>query len=179
MAEMKAEEGGEVVRDAAEEILENTFLRGAEGDDFIGVQCYTRMHFGPQGQAPDDPAVPQTEMGYENWPQVVEYTARRAAAFTGIPVVVTENGIATNDDSERITYLSEALTGLRRCIDDGVDVRGYFVWSLLDNFEWNQGYRPKFGLYAVDRTTFERRAKPSAAWFGKVATGNVLMAADG
>ncbi|HVC68847.1 MAG TPA: family 1 glycosylhydrolase [Acidimicrobiales bacterium] len=175
MAELKAEEGGEAVRDVAEDVLENTFLRGTEGDDFVGVQCYTRMHFDAQGQAPDDPGVTQTQMGYENWPQVVEYTVRRTADFTGLPVVVTENGIGTDDDAERILYVSEALRGVRRCLDDGIDVRGYFVWSLLDNFEWALGYGPKFGLVAVDRTTFERRPKPSAIWFGEVAKANALV----
>ena len=80
MAELVADEGGEALRDAAEEMLENSFLRGTGGDDYVGVQCYTRMHFDAEGQAPDDPAVPQTQMGYEFWPQVVEYTVRRAAA---------------------------------------------------------------------------------------------------
>jgi beta-glucosidase len=175
MAELKAEEGGEVIRDAAEDVLENTFLRGTGGDDFVGVQCYTRMHFDSQGQAPDDPAVAQTQMGYEFWPQVVEYTVRRTAAFTGLPVLVTENGIGTEDDVERITYIAEALAGVRRCLDDGIDVRGYFVWTLMDNFEWAHGYGPKFGLHTVDRTTFERRPKPSARWFGEVARANALV----
>jgi beta-glucosidase len=179
MAELKAEEGGEAVRDVAEDVLENGFLRATEGDDFVGVQCYTRTHFDSQGQAPDDPAVGQTQMGYENWPQVVEYTVRRTAAFTGLPVVVTENGIGTDDDAERIVYVSEALRGVRRCLDDGVDVRGYFVWSLLDNFEWAHGYGPKFGLFTVDRTSFERRPKPSALWFGDVARANALVAPAG
>jgi beta-glucosidase len=175
MAELKAEEGGEAVRDVAEDVLENTFLRGTDGDDFVGVQCYTRMHFDSQGQAPDDPAVPQTQMGYEFWPQVVEYTVRRTAAFTGLPVLVSENGIGTDNDGDRIAYVAEALRGVRRCLDDGVDVRGYFVWSLMDNFEWAHGYGPKFGLHSVDRTTFERRPKPSALWFGEVARSNTLV----
>jgi beta-glucosidase len=174
MGEMVAEEGGETVREAAEEILENTFLRATGGDDFVGVQAYTRFHFGPEGQAPDDPDVPQTQMGYEYWPQAVEYTVRRAAAFTGLPVLVTESGIATENDAERIAFLGEALAGVHRCISDGVDVRGYFVWSLLDNFEWTHGYGPKLGLVAVDRETFERRPKPSAAWFSNVATTGQL-----
>ena len=174
MAELVADPGGEVVRDASEEILENSFLRGAEGDDFVGVQCYTRIHLGPEGEAPDDPAVPTTQMGYEFWPQVVEHTVRRTAAYTGLPVYVTENGIATEDDAQRVRYLDQALRGLERCIDDGVDVRGYFVWSLLDNFEWTHGYRPKLGLYAVDRDTFARHQKPSARWYGAVARANAL-----
>jgi beta-glucosidase len=174
MAELTADEGGETVRDAAEEILENRFLRATAGDDFVGVQSYTRIHFGPEGQAPDDPAVPQTQMGYEYWPQVVEYTSRRAAEYAGIPVIVTESGIATDDDSERIRFMGEALRGVRRAVEDGVDVRGYFAWSLLDNFEWTHGYRPRFGLCEVDRLTFERRPKPSARWFGEVARANAL-----
>jgi beta-glucosidase len=174
MDEMHAEPGGEPVRDMAEEVIENGFLRAAAGDDFIGVQCYTRLRFGPEGELPPDPAVPLTQMGTENWPYALAHTVRRAATFTGLPVVVTENGIATEDDAERITYLTEALHGLHRCIGEGIDVRGYFVWSLLDNFEWNQGYRPKLGLCSVDRTTFERTPKPSAHWFGQVAKSNAL-----
>jgi len=63
---------------------------------------------------------------------------------------------------------------VRRCLDDGVDVRGYFYWSLLDNFEWVLGYRPRFGLVSVDRATFARVPKPSASWFGDVARANAL-----
>jgi beta-glucosidase len=114
-------------------------------------------------------------MGYEFWPQVVEYTVRRTATFTGLPVVVTENGIGTEDDADRIRYVYEALQGVQRCLVDGVDLRGYFVWSLLDNFEWGHGYGPKFGLHSVDRTTFERRPKPSAGWFGSMAGANALL----
>jgi beta-glucosidase len=175
MDEMVADPGGETVLEAAQEILEDRFMRGTEGDDFIGVQCYSRIHFGPEGQAPNDPNVPLTEMGYEYWPQGVEHCARRAAGITGIPVLLTESGIATNNDPERIAYLTEVLRGVRRAIDDGVDIRGYFVWSLLDNFEWSLGFTPKFGLHSVDHTTFARTAKPSAAWYGAVARSNALV----
>ncbi len=179
MDEMVAEPGGESVLEAAREILEDRFFRATEGDDFIGVQCYSRVHFGPEGQAPNDPGVPTTQMGYEYWPQGVEHCARRAAAMTGVPVLLTESGIATDDDAERITYLAEVLRGVRRALDDGVDIRGYFVWSLLDNFEWSHGFRPKFGLHSVDRKTFARRAKPSASWFGTVVRANSLVAPPG
>jgi beta-glucosidase len=178
MSENVADEGGEMTRDAAEEILENTFLRAAEGDDFVGVQAYTRMHFGAEGQAPDDPAVPQTQLGTENWPRAVGHCVRRTAEFTGLPIVVTETGIATEDDAERIRYLDAVLRDVHGCIEDGVDLRGCFVWSLLDNFEWNLGFRPKLGLYAVDRTTFERTPKPSASWYGEIArTGKLTSRA--
>jgi beta-glucosidase len=178
MDEMVAEPGGEGVLEAAQEILEDRFFRATEGDDFIGVQCYSRVHFGPEGQAPNEPGVPITQMGYEYWPQGVEHCARRAAAMTGIPVLLTESGIATDDDAERIVFLAEVLRGVRRALDDGVDIRGYFVWSLLDNFEWSSGFGPKFGLHSVDRTTFDRTPKPSASWFSSVARANGLSASS-
>jgi beta-glucosidase len=179
MDEMVADPGGEVVLEAACEILEDRFFRATEGDDFIGVQCYSRVHFGPEGQAPNDPDVPTTQMGYEYWPQGVEHCARRAAQMTGLPVLLTESGIATDNDAERVTYLAEVLRGVRRALDDGVDIRGYFVWSLLDNFEWDHGFGPKFGLHSVDRTTFARQAKPSASWYGAVAKANGLVSPSG
>ena len=179
MEELVAGEGGQATRDAAEQILENTFLEATGGDDFVGVQCYERTVLGPTGRLDPPPGTRLTQMGYEFWPQVVEYTVRRAAKVTGLPVVVTENGLATEDDPERIEFIAEALRSLHRCIEDGVDVRGYFVWSLLDNFEWHLGFGPKLGLCAVDPTTFERRPKPSAHWFGQVARANALVAPPG
>jgi beta-glucosidase len=177
MAEIVADEGGEALRDAAEEMLENVFLRATDGDDFVGVQCYTRMHFGPAGLVVNDPSVRVTQMGDEYWPRAVEHTVRRAASVSGRPVVVTENGIATADDAERVEFLGEALQSAHRCLQEGIDLRGYFVWSLLDNFEWHLGYGPKFGLVAVTPGTFERRPKPSAHWFGEVARSNRLLTA--
>jgi beta-glucosidase len=174
MAELVAEEGGEQMRDGAVEILEDMFLRATEGDDYVGVQGYTRLRFGQSGPLPPEEGIKATQMGYEYWPQVVEHIVRRAAAVTGIPVIVTENGIATDDDTERVAFMSEALEGVCRCLDDGIDVRGYFAWSLLDNFEWTYGYSPKFGLCAVDPVTFERRPKPSARWFGGLSRANAF-----
>jgi beta-glucosidase len=90
-----------------------------------------------------------------------------------VPIVVTENGIATPDDERRIAYTTGALRGVLNAVDDGVDVRGYLHWSLLDNVEWGR-WEPTFGLVAVDRETFERRPKPSLAWLGSVARANAL-----
>jgi beta-glucosidase len=87
---------------------------------------------------------------------------------------VTENGIGTPDDELRIDYIRQALSGVLDAIDEGVDVRGYSYWSLLDNFEWIFGYRPKFGLVGVDRSTFFRSPKPSADWLSSVAKSNAL-----
>ena len=79
-----------------------------------------------------------------------------------------------DDDATRIRYVTEALAGLDRCLADGLDVRGYTYWSLLDNFEWAEGYKPRFGLVGVNRETFERTPKPSAAWLGALARANEL-----
>jgi beta-glucosidase len=175
MAEIVADPGGEELAAAAEETLENVFLRATGDDDFVGVQCYTRMHFGPDGVADNDPTVPLTQMGDERWPQAVEHTVRRAAEVSGRPIVVTENGIATEDDTERVAFLTDAIASAHACLEAGIDLRGYFVWSLLDNFEWHLGYGPKFGLASVAAGTFERRPKPSAHWFGQVARQNALL----
>ena len=163
--EWAAVEGSEDRMESLRDEMEDKYLLTREGDDYVGVQCYTKFTIGPNGVEPPDGET--TEMGYLFWPQVVEYTARRASELTGLPVIVTENGIGTADDAQRIRYLDEALTGLKRLLDEGRDIRGYFQWSLLDNFEWNLGYRPQFGMVAVDRKTFARTKKPSADWFAQ------------
>jgi len=149
------------------------WLKLAKGDDFIGVQTYTRSRIAAKVLPPPQGAE-LTQMGYEFYPESLEHTVRFAAKETGVPVIVTENGIATEDDTRRVEYIHRALAGLKRCIDDGVDVRGYIHWSLLDNFEWIFGYRPKFGLIAVDRATQKRTVKPSANMLGKIAKNNSL-----
>ncbi len=155
---------------------EDVFLDAVDGDDFIGVQAYTRMLIGPAGWIGPEAGVPTTSMGYEYWPQALEATIRRAWSYTGgrVPIIVTENGIGTDDDDQRIRYVRTALDGVLSCLADGIDVRGYTYWSLLDNFEWVLGYRPRFGLVSVDRTTFARTPKPSAQWYANVARSGRL-----
>jgi beta-glucosidase len=94
--------------------------------------------------------------------------------LTDTPLLVTENGIATADDEDRIRFTTDALRSLADAIAAGADVRGYVHWSLLDNFEWMLGFAPTFGLVAVDRETFARTPKPSLAWLGEVAKRNGL-----
>jgi len=168
MQEYEAVDGGDDLVNSLRQEMEDEYLRSCSGDDFIGVQCYTKIIIDANGLVENFDGE-RTEMGYLFWPRCVEYTVRRAAQFTDLPIIVTENGIGTNDDDQRIRYLLEALKGLKEVQDEGVDVRGYFQWSLLDNFEWTFGYRPKFGIVAVDRTTFARSPKPSAQWYGEAA----------
>jgi beta-glucosidase len=114
-------------------------------------------------------------MGYEFRPQALAATIRRAWEHTDhTPILVTENGIATEDDTERIEYVDGALRGVLGCLADGIEVIGYTYWSLLDNFEWLLGYRPTFGLVEVDRATQLRTVKPSGHWLGRVARANAL-----
>jgi beta-glucosidase len=149
------------------------WLKLAKQDDFIGVQTYTRSRIASKALPPPQGAE-LTQMGYEFYPESLEHTVRLAAKETKVPVIVTENGVATEDDTRRVEYIRRALAGVKRCIDDGIDVRGYIHWSLLDNFEWIFGYTPKFGLIAVDRETQKRTVKPSAILLGKIAKANSL-----
>jgi beta-glucosidase len=165
MQEWEAVEGGGDLVAMMVREMEDDYLSSLSGDDFVGVQCYTKVQLGPEGLVPSTGEL--TEMGYLFWPQCVEYTVRRAAQATELPILITENGIGTNDDTQRIRYLEQALRGVKHTQEDGIDVRGYFQWSLLDNFEWALGYGPKFGIVAVDRTTFARTPKPSAQWYAE------------
>jgi beta-glucosidase len=114
-------------------------------------------------------------MGYEYYPKALGGAIRRAWKSTGgIPILVTENGIATSADEKRIAYMDGALREVLACQAEGIDVRSYLHWSLLDNFEWAFGYGPTFGLVAVDRQTMARQPKPSAAWLGGVARARQL-----
>jgi beta-glucosidase len=166
--------------------INDRFLELARRDDFIGVQTYTRFRIGPEGpRSPGhdwsdwtrevDEADDTTQMGYEYYPQALGGAIRRAWKATGgIPILVTENGIATAVDSKRVAYIDGALREVQACMAEGIDVRSYLHWSLLDNFEWAFGYGPTFGLVAVDRHTFARYPKPSAAWLGAVARARAL-----
>jgi beta-glucosidase len=90
----------------------------------------------------------------------------------GKPVFITENGLASSDDEWRQRYLKEILSNVLLAIGDGVDVRGYFHWTSMDNFEWARGYAMRFGLIEVDRKTLERRIKPSGRLYARIAQAN-------
>ncbi|XVQ06813.1 glycoside hydrolase family 1 protein [Spirillospora sp. CA-255316] len=148
---------------------EDVFIEAAHGDDFIGVQSYTRTKIGPDGPVPAPEDAERTLTGWEYYPAAVGHALRHTADLLGpgMPLIVTENGIATADDTRRIDYYTGALAAVAAAIEDGLNVQGYLAWSALDNYEWGT-YKATFGLIAVDRVTFERTPKPSAAWLGNL-----------
>jgi beta-glucosidase len=150
-----------------------TWLEAARHCDYLGVQTYSRSIVGKK-DLPAPKGAELTQVGWEFYPECVEHVVRYASKETRVPIIVTENGIATDDDARRVEYFQRALAGLKRAIDDGVDVRGYIAWTLMDNFEWMSGYTPKFGVVAVDLKMQKRTIKPSAAVLGNIARRNAL-----
>lgn len=137
------------------------YLPFVEGDDFLGLQNYTRSLIGPDGLLPSPDGAELTQAGYEYYPEGLENIIRKAAKDWKKDIYITENGIATDDDSRRVDFINTAIKGVKNCIEDGIPVKGYFYWSLMDNFEWQKGYAMKFGVIAVDRKTQKREIKES------------------
>jgi beta-glucosidase len=173
-----AEPGGEAHAEAFDESVNRRFLRelGSVGD-FVGVQNYTRLRFGPDGPLPATENV--TGAGLELVPPSLAATCRQAADVTGLPVLITEHGADLDDDQDhrRAEFVESSLSHLAADVGHGLDVRGYLHWSLMDNYEWFNGYHGHFGLLGVDRATQRRWIRPSAAVLGRIARANgVAMA---
>ena len=114
---------------------------------------------------PED-GVALTQMGYEEYPEAVVNAVREVALLFPNDIIVTENGIATEDDQKRRGFIKKAVDGLKDCVEDGIPVKGYMYWSLFDNYEWQKGYSMTFGLIGVDRTTQNRIPKKSLYYLG-------------
>jgi len=147
-------------------------LRGTT--DWIGVNYYTRslVRFSPgaPGFLAREPGPgPRSDLGWEIRPAGLLSLLRQAWTRYRLPLYVTENGIADAADNRRPAFLRAHLQAVGRALADGVPVRGYFHWSLLDNFEWADGFAPRFGLYAVDYATLARTPRPSVAAFHAAA----------
>jgi beta-glucosidase len=154
--------GGEPSRDQKRRVVYEHWLDLARADDFIGVQNYERMTYGPHGRVAAPSHTPRNSMGSAIEPLSLAGAVRYAHDTSGVPVLVTEHGLGSDDDTLRVDFIETALIALADVVRDGVPVLGYCHWTLLDNFEWVFGYGPKFGLHEVDRTTFARTAKASA-----------------
>jgi beta-glucosidase len=167
--------GNEATHAEVQRAWEDLYLDVSREDDFLGVQSYTSQLVDASGVVPHADAPDNTLTGWAYRPDALGMALRRAREVVGdVPLMVTENGIATDDDARRIDYTREALGHLLDVLDEGADIRGYLHWSLLDNYEWGHWDRP-FGLVAVERRTFKRRPKPSLGWLGSVARANALQ----
>ncbi|WP_261301599.1 glycoside hydrolase family 1 protein [Paenibacillus andongensis] len=150
------------------------FVPYLQDDDFFGLQNYTRAVYGPDGLLPVSEDAETTQMGNEFYPEALGAVVRYVSTHLKMPIMITENGIATDDDTRRIAFIDQALKGVHDCIADGFQVLGYMHWSLMDNFEWQLGFSKRFGLIEVDRTTQERTIKPSGIHLGNIARENAI-----
>jgi beta-glucosidase len=156
--------------------------------DYLGINYYTATSASAHGlklpvieasvrndHLPTDR--PKTDFAWDIYPEGMRVVLDEAKGY-GLPILVTENGIADASDANRARFVLEHAYQIGLAIADGADVRGYFYWSLLDNFEWATGFCPKFGLNAVDPASKARSARPSAQIYGKLAASGVLARQD-
>ncbi len=141
------------------------FLRRIRNQqDFIGINYYFTDYY--RNFKRDDPKVPLSDVGWYMEPEGLYPLLLRTWAHHKKPIFVTENGLADEEDQFRQWWLQETIIAMERAISEGVDIGGYFHWSLLDNFEWAYGWWPKFGLVAVDRKNgMKREMRPSGRWY--------------
>lgn len=152
--------------------------------DFIGINYYSRhlIHsslnpatlFGEvrvEENLPDDRL---NDLGWEIYPEGLYRTVGKTFEKYGLPVYITENGIPDARDAKRARFIYDHMAQIRKLLDEGVDVRRYYHWSLLDNLEWNDGYGPRFGLIEVDYETQERRIRKSGRFYGELCSGKKI-----
>jgi beta-glucosidase len=151
--------------------------RTMDHQDFIALNHY--MHCVVNlGMFKNPPTEPRSDLGWYLHPESM-YAAIKAHQRYGKPIWITENGLADKKDKLRQWYLPEVLQQVHRAIADGIDVRGYFHWSLTNNFEWNRGFWAEFGLVDVDRTTLKRIPRKSARLYAEIASQNSLKLTQG
>lgn len=166
--DIQAQPGQEAVAEKEWEEEFRHYLPYIQKDDFFGLQNYTRSQIGEDGILPTPEGAELTQMDYEFYPEALAHVIRRVAQEYSGEILITENGVACDDDSRRVEFIRRAFEGVQSCIADNIPVKGYLYWSLLDNFEWQKGFSMTFGLIAVDRTTQTRYPKPSLKYLGGV-----------
>ncbi|MBB3110934.1 beta-glucosidase [Paenibacillus phyllosphaerae] len=174
LSDIQSVPGGEEIAAAKWQQYFEQYLPAIEGDDFFGLQNYTREVYGPEGRMKPEPDAELTQMKYEYCPEALGQVLRKVAKSIKLPIFITEHGVATDDDERRVEFIRRGLQGVHACIEDGIDARGYLHWTTFDNFEWNAGYSMRFGLIAVDRATQERQVKESARYLGRFAESKTL-----
>ena len=151
--------------------------------DFFGFNCYNASNYeeymGPNPAV--TPGMPRTAMDWPITPDALYWAAHFLTERYHLPVIVTENGMANTDfvmsdgavhDPQRIDFIKRYLTGLQRAVDENIPVAGYLYWSIMDNFEWAEGYDKRFGLVYVDYQTQQRIPKDSFYWYADVIKNN-------
>ena len=179
----------QVAFETAQPTLWNAFLRAgahyvwnrwfldriAKHQDFIGLNHYNRNVI--DNGFSKNPNEQQTDFGWELHPESIYQSLIELKPYKK-PIYITENGIADASDTLRPIFIQRAIAAVHRAIADGVDVRGYLYWSLLDNFEWDKGFWPRFGLIAIDYTTLTRTIRPSALLYAALCKTNTLDIPD-
>ena len=162
----------QILKKIMDKILNFWFLNNIKNhQDFIGLNHYfhSRVNFGFNKNANKK----VSDMGWELYPASIYYSLIELKKYHR-PIYITENGLADAKDLHRPWFIKEYLKQVHRAIKEGVDVRGYFHWSLLDNFEWAEGFWPRFGLFEVDYQTLKRTPRPSAFLYKKIAEENTV-----
>lgn len=176
----------EALSERSVEITDDDLSCMAQPLDFLGLNFYTGelVKMGDDGNpqvVPDPPGMPRTLFDWPVRPEGIYWTLKFHAERYGVPMVISENGLSNMDwvaldgkvhDPQRIDFLTRYLLQIERAIEDGCDVRGYLHWSLLDNFEWAEGYKHRFGLVHVDYETLKRTVKDSGHWYEEVCRSN-------
>lgn len=150
--------------------------------DFIGLNYYSRNRAGfrsPFRKSSAEKTIPSegvfSDIGWEVYPQGIYHVLRDLKEYN-LPIYITENGLADAKDQYRKDFIKDHLFYVHKAIDEGVDVKGYFHWSLMDNFEWAKGFTPRFGLVEIDYKTMERKPRSSALYYAEICKENALIA---
>lgn len=138
----------------------------ARSCDFLGVNYYfTSRVYGYRVHNPNQDV---SDLGWDMQPRDIQYVLERLHRKYKLPIIITENGLADHEDQYRKWWIRETLIGMQAAMDEGVRLDGYLHWSLIDNFEWDKGFWPRFGLFEVDYETGKRKPRPSAVWYAKI-----------
>ena len=140
--------------------------------DFLAAQYYFHNKIKFPGQRENENKI-VSDLGWEIYPEGIYHVLKDLKKYN-LPIYVTENGLADTDDTKRAEFIKNHLAWIYKAIKEGVDVRGYFHWSLLDNFEWDKGFWPRFGLIEIDYKTLERKIRPSALEYANICKSNEI-----
>lgn len=140
--------------------------------DFIGLNYYFHARIKFPGKQDNENKV-VSDLGWEIYPEGIYHVLKDLDKY-GKPIYITENGLADKNDDLRKRFIKNHLLWTHRAIEEGVDVRGYLHWSLMDNFEWAEGFEPRFGLIEIDYETLERKVRDSARYYSQIAKNNAV-----